>query len=185
MVLTRALNLGIISIHALLMAPHISPPHSHLSSQPGRWRGRERIWMKMKKKISTAKNTAHKLFDNLILLHSWKSKIGSQMLWFVRKELGVQSNWKIKILREKNVLLGNNYTIGKIILSYEYCIITQYYSHLSTCTQWRLFKSSQNFKTHLIAESGSIINDFKLECLLEQCSLVFDKVNQQDGLSQQ
>lgn len=23
------------------------------------------------------------------------------MLWFVRKELGVQSNWKIKILREK------------------------------------------------------------------------------------
>lgn len=138
MVLTRALNLGIISIHALLMAPHISPPHSHLSSQPGRWRGRERIWMKMKKKISTARNTAHKLFDNLILLHSWKSKIGSQMLWFVRKELGVQSNWKIKILREKNVLLGNNYTIGKIILSYEYCIITQYYSHLSTCTQWRL-----------------------------------------------
>ena len=52
MVLTLALNPGIISTHALLMAPHISPSHSHLSSQPGRWRGRARIWMKNEEKKS-------------------------------------------------------------------------------------------------------------------------------------
>ena len=31
------------------------------------------------------------------------------MLWFVRKELGVQSNWKIKILREKTIQLAKLY----------------------------------------------------------------------------
>lgn len=55
MVLTLALNPGIISTYALLMAPHISPSHSHLSSQPGRWRGRARIWMKNEEKNLNSK----------------------------------------------------------------------------------------------------------------------------------
>ena len=111
-------------------------PRSHLSSQPGRWRGRERIGMRMKNEFQQGRMQHTSYSRTSCYCTPEKVKQAAKCSAFSERSWEFKSHRKIKIHRKKTAIIGNNYTIiHKIIHYYGQYVIIQYYSHWSSGTQ--------------------------------------------------